>query len=116
MRKKLSKEMRNSIFQKTDARCGYCGVSLTDTWQVDHMDAVYMNNDPDNLMASCFSCNNYKHSYPVDYFRRRIERQILLLEKNSVNYRIARRFNLVQPTPHKIEFYFELKIANEERK
>lgn len=107
-RKAIPKKMRVVIFEKTSGRCGYCGEVLK-RWNVDHMESISNGgkHEPENMIAACFPCNNYKHRSTVEQFRRQIERQIEMLLNYSVNYRTARRFNLVKPTPHKIVFYFE---------
>ena len=107
-RRAFKKEEREKILSKTHGRCGYCGEELTGRWNVDHMKSLNDGgtNDMENLMASCFPCNNLKHRAGVEEFRRQVENQIFRMFEN-VNYRTAFRFGLFEITGKKVVFYFE---------
>ena len=60
-----------SVRQRYRYRCGYCGVSETDTGgelTVDHFIPVSAggDNDEDNLVYACIRCNQYKAAYFPD--------------------------------------------------
>ena len=61
----------------------------------------------DNYMPSCRSCNKYKTTYTIETFRKMIEKQPDILNRDSSTYRLATKFGVVTPTPHKVKFYFE---------
>jgi hypothetical protein len=61
----------------------------------------------DNYMPACRSCNNYKHTLTLDKFRMAVERWPEVLQRDSVTYRNAVRFGMVEPKPHSVVFYFE---------
>lgn len=77
--------------------------------QVDHVHPKVMGgtDDPSNLLPACRPCNNYKLFFPLEQFRKMIATQIELLRRNSMNFRTAERFGLVQAMPREIVFYFE---------
>lgn len=61
----------------------------------------------DNYLPACRSCNHYKSTLTIKKFRKAIENYPIVLERDSVTYRNAVRFGMVQPTPKKVQFYFE---------
>ena len=61
----------------------------------------------DNLLPSCRVCNKWKSSHSLEQFRKEIGEQIRRLNEYSPNYRFARKYNLINETPHPIVFYFE---------
>jgi 5-methylcytosine-specific restriction endonuclease McrA len=67
-------------------------------YDVDHID---------NLFPTCRTCNNWKNVYNLEQFRKEISIQVERLEKNSANFRIAKRFWLIQETGKQVKFYFE---------
>lgn len=111
-RKKFTKEERARIHEKTNGRCGYCGVTLDGNWNIDHMQPIALAGDHEfgNLIAACFPCNNLKHNQTVEMFRNTIDMQLPRLDTHSVNYRTCKRFNLIEPKPKQIVFYFELEL------
>ncbi len=65
------------------------------------------NHHIDNMLPACASCNINKHSYNVDQFRAAIEKHIESLNSYNVQYKMAKRFGLVNETGNKVQFYFE---------
>jgi 5-methylcytosine-specific restriction endonuclease McrA len=61
----------------------------------------------DNLNPSCRYCNKHKDTFDLETFRKEIEIQIDRLNKCSANYRIAKRYGLIQETIKPVIFYFE---------
>ena len=117
-RKKWTPAERAAIHGKTGGRCAYCGEEITVRgMQVDHVIPMEFYrvyeaegidlNGMDNLLPACKSCNNYKRSLTLEKFRTALERMPMVLERDSVTYRIAARFRLVVPQPHAVKFYFE---------
>ena len=109
-RKRLSKKERRQVYDKTAGRCTYCGCEIhIKEMQVDHMKPLANGGKDtfDNMYPACRSCNHRKGASSVESFRQQVERFLLVLERDSVTYRNAVRFGLVQPKPQKIVFYFE---------
>lgn len=108
-RKPLTKEQRLAVKAKCNGKCAYCGIELSDKFHVDHMDAFYRGGkcEMDNFMPACAKCNNYKLTSNVEEFRELISRQLELASRNSVNYRTALRFHLIQEIKKPVVFYFE---------
>lgn len=110
-RKKLTKAERQQVYDKCNGHCAYCGCELTfKDMQVDHVVSLYGHNGADdisNMLPACRSCNHYKGSSTLENFRKNIERFPEVLMRDSVTYKNAVRFGLVEPKPHKVIFYFE---------
>lgn len=121
------KEQRQKVKEKCDGKCAYCGETLGDKFHVDHLEAVQRkskyisgkgfvptgemrkpeNDNFENLMPACVSCNIQKASLSLDVFREVIENKINVLNNNSTPYKIAKRYGLIEEKPKKIVFYFE---------
>lgn len=126
-----SKEvLRFKIYQKYNGHCAYCGrpVEIT-AMQVDHIIPKcnflwhiknqfqipeFLNhlkendvNHIDNLNPACRVCNKWKSAHHLELFRNEIKEQINRLNKNSSNYRFAKRYGLIKETVKPIIFYFE---------
>jgi len=68
----------------------------------------YPENDTfENLTPACPSCNIQKNSYSLEHFRENIENYIRSLNRDSVQYKVAKRYGLVQETGFKVIFFFE---------
>lgn len=61
----------------------------------------------ENLMPSCQSCNINKHGLSIDEFRGMIARFVASLNKNSLQYKLAKKYGLIQETGKEVQFYFE---------
>ncbi len=61
----------------------------------------------DNQMPACASCNINKHSMSLEGFRSLISGFMKHLNESSTQYKIAKRYGLVQETIKPIVFYFE---------
>ena len=61
----------------------------------------------DNQMPSCASCNINKHSMSLEDFRGLIAGFMKHLNEHNTQYKIAKRYGLVQETIKPIVFYFE---------
>lgn len=119
-RRKLSKADRLKVYQKCGGHCAYCGASLRyEDMQVDHVIPIngWNQSGPDthdNMLPACRSCNHYKAQSPLESFRRMIEAQPKVLQRDSTTYQIAVRYGLVIPAPRPVEFYFERIAAVQE--
>lgn len=127
MRRKLTKAERQAVYDKCNGHCAYCGCELDlKDMQVDHVipwdlreayKAVGKDIDTmPNYLPACRSCNYYKDCMPVERFRANIEKFPERLMRDSVTYKNAVRFGLVEPKPHKVVFYFEklgIEVPNE---
>lgn len=118
-RKYLKKEERLEIYNKTGGCCAYCGCELEyKDMQVDYV--VPLNgwsekgsDTIDNMLPACRSCNHYKSRSTLEGFRKMVESMPDVLMRDSVTYRNAVRFGLVNPNPHPVKFYFEWLNENE---
>lgn len=61
----------------------------------------------ENKIPACASCNINKHGMSVDDFRKQIIGFMKHLNEVSTQYKIAKRFGLIEETGFGIEFYFE---------
>lgn len=96
-RKQLSKATRLEVLNKYDNHCAYCGCELTyEQLNVDHKIPLYYAEfgydinyleSMDNYMPSCRSCNKYKTTYTIETFRKMIEKQPDILNRDSSTYR-----------------------------
>lgn len=121
---------RKKIFDKTGGKCAYCGCDLQRGWHVDELlpckrtwerrknkngiwkRAMTGYEHPerlvfDNQWAACSSCNINKHSASLEDFRNLIQNFTRTLNHNSTQYKIAKRYGLIQETPKPVIFYFE---------
>lgn len=117
-RRKLTRVERETVYARCNGRCAYCGTKIElKNMQVDHVIPMEFYDlyqvkgfDLDtmgNYLPACRSCNHYKSTMTLEKFRKAIERYPIVLERDSVTYRNAVRFGMVQPTPKKVQFYFE---------
>lgn len=110
LRKVFTKAERRAVYGKTGGRCAYCGINLEmNQMQVDHVVPLsfFGDNSPENLLPACRSCNHYKHSMTIEKLRTAVERWPEVLQRDSVTYRNAVRFGMVEPKPQSVVFYFE---------
>lgn len=117
-RRRFTRAVREAVYNKCNGHCAYCGIQIPiSKMQIDHLipfefadayaiQGIYLDAF-DNLMPACRSCNNYKSSLTLEKFRKSVERWPEVLLRDSVTYRNAVRFGLVEPKPHKVIFYFE---------
>lgn len=61
----------------------------------------------DNQMPACASCNINKHSMSIEEFRHLISNFIVSLNRDSTQYKIAKRYGLVREAIKEVVFYFE---------
>lgn len=116
--------------EKTYGKCAYCGIFIIGNSTIDHIipKSIFdfrvfskigvpsflshlvmgQSEHEDNLFAACRCCNEYKSDLDIESFRRSITAAVRRLTKKSPEYKVAKRFGLVQElTMPKIHFYFE---------
>jgi len=129
----VSKKNRQIIYDKYGGKCAYCGTELLKGWHVDELlpvrrnmkydkakskfiyDGTYLHPERlniDNQMPSCPSCNINKHSLPLESFRALISGFMTHLNEVNTQYKVAKRYGLVEETIKPVVFYFE-KFGNE---
>lgn len=130
--KKLTTKERALLRTKFEGCCAYCGQELPARWHADHFKPIlrhsvwrkgkgfvptgklsYPEHDIlDNYMPSCAPCNLDKGSSLLEQWRERLSNVLDVLTRNYPTYGHAKRFGLIQETPHPIVFHFE-KVALE---
>lgn len=122
----MKKSDRQKIFDKYDGRCAYCGCELQKGWHVDEIEPIRRNwkyvdhkkvftdclhperLNIDNQNPSCASCNINKHSMSLEDFRNSIAGYMKHLNEISTQYKIAKRYGLIEETGKKVVFWFEM--------
>ncbi len=125
---RVSKTNRAVIFNKYGGKCAYCGCDLQKGWHVDELLPIRRNTvfskvlhkwvhdgtcehperfHIDNQMPSCPSCNINKHSLPLESFRALIQNFTKSLNRDSTQYKIAKRYGLIREVEKPVDFYFE---------
>lgn len=66
------------------------------------------NDTVQNANPACHSCNHYKSTMDLEMFRENVGKLIGRLNKSFNQYKIAKRYGLVQETGNEVTFYFEL--------
>lgn len=115
---------RLQVLEKCNCRCAYCGENLYgESFHIDHIEPKNRNkglisrhlacnpisgsDDISNLFPSCAGCNSSKSDLSIEEFRDRIYDRLVRLNNYSSEYRIAKRFGLVEEKEIDIVFYFE---------
>lgn len=115
---KLTKQQRAELRNKYNGRCAYCGALLPDRWHADHIEPIVRNwidgtcefpvrNTLENFNPSCPSCNIVKSSMSLDSFRKIIGGFITSLNRDSTQYKFAKRYGLLEEREVEVKFYFE---------
>ncbi|QBQ41098.1 HNH endonuclease [Sphingobacterium psychroaquaticum] len=116
---KLTKQQRIDLYNKYEGRCAYCGVELPERWHADHIEPIVRdwvkggcerpeNNRLENLNPSCPSCNIIKNSLSLESFRQVIAGFIPSLNRDSTQYKFAKRYSLLEERDVEVRFWFEL--------
>ena len=109
---------RDSVWNKYDKHCGYCGKELKTIkeMQVDHITPKWMKAknletfnevlSETNLMPSCRSCNHYKRGDTLEQFRHKMK---TLHQRCCSHYigKVELDFGVVSITPFDGVFFFE---------
>lgn len=135
----MKKSERQKVFDKYGGRCAYCGCELVKGWHVDEIEPVRRNwkteycnvrqkyirkiigaVNPENFNIenqnpACASCNINKHSDSLEQFRKNIAAYMKHLNEISTQYKIAKRYGLIEETGIDVKFYFEkLNVDNQQ--
>ena len=132
MRKPLSKDKRQQVYNKYGGHCAYCGkeISLKEM-QVDHATAFAQSiyglkesrdkvgkmiaddsiNSIDNLMPSCRQCNFYKGGWDIENLRNRLKDTLSHTCQSSFQVRLALQYGMLTYKEWDGKFYYE-KIDN----
>ena len=111
----MEKSTRIKVYKKLNGRCAYCGREITyKQMQVDHYWPQFLahmqrdqdNNRFENLMPSCAKCNNNKHAWRPEEWRKELELQVTRLRKNA-QFDRALRFGQLLIAERPVVFYFE---------
>jgi 5-methylcytosine-specific restriction endonuclease McrA len=124
----MNKKQRQELFEKYDGKCAYCGCELKRGWHADHIEPVIRdsrwnkekgrfeqtgtvqnpeNETLENYNPACASCNIQKNSFSVEQFRINIQNFVKSLNRNSTQYKFAKRYDLIVETENPVVFYFE---------
>lgn len=130
-----TKKERELIFNKYGGKCAYCGCELTKGWHIDELEPIRRNRKWDrkkrkwiydgtckyperlclaNQMPACASCNINKHAMSLEEFRRLVGGFLTSLNRDSTQYKIAKRYGFIQEVVKPVVFYFESCIAQKQ--
>lgn len=112
---------RFAIWNKSGGQCWYCGCQLPEKgWHVDHFEPIRRNwfdpnhtclnpenENEENLVPTCASCNIQKGSMTIEQFREKIAGFINSLNLYHTQYAVAKRYGLIQEAQKPVRFWFE---------
>ena len=134
----ISKTDRQRVFDMYGGKCAYCGCPLEKGWHVDHVEPIRRDwkyvlderglktrdskgeyaivktemhpdrNHVNNYMPSCPSCNINKHGDTIEGFRLSIYKYLNSLNERMVQYKMAKKYGLIEETGKPVVFYFEI--------
>lgn len=121
---KLTKAQRESLRQKFDGKCAYCGHELGARWHADHFEPIIRewgrrshlpperpaNDCFENLMPSCAQCNISKATLTIEAWRDWLTGHLNSLNQHHSIYRLMKAYGVVVETGKPIVFNFE-KVA-----
>ena len=124
----MNKKQRQELFEKYGGRCAYCGCELQKGWHADHIEPIVRdskwnrdkgkfeqtgtcrkpeNETLENYNPACASCNIQKDCFSVEQFRINIQNFVKSLNRDSTQYKFAKRYGLIVETENPVVFYFE---------
>ncbi len=123
-----TQKQRELLFNKYGGKCAYCGCELVKGWHIDELEPIRRNKKwdrkkrkwvydgtckhpdrlhIDNQMPACASCNINKHAMSLEEFRRLVGGFLTSLNRDSVQYRVAKRYGFIHEVSKPVVFYFE---------
>ena len=115
-RRKIQKDIRESVYAMCDGHCAYCGKPIAmEEMQVDHVDSHYRHEGDDeigNYLPSCRDCNGLKSDYTLEEFRNVLIPNCAkhnMFGRTNRASRICKAYKLNMFKKTKIVFYFEKK-------
>lgn len=114
-RKSITPKTRAQVYAKYNGRCAYCGNAITmKQLRVDHFVPFRKKTKANqnqieniaNYIPACHSCNYYKSSRSPASMKKDIQKLYQRLNKLFI-YRLAKKYGLIQQTPHEIVFLFQ---------
>ncbi len=110
MRRKLSREKRQQVYNKCSGHCAYCGCELDyKDMQIDHAKPLRIGGADElaNMFPACRSCNHYKATLDVEGYRKYLAGVTRRLMRDSIPFQVAMRFGIVKHMGDNVTFYFE---------
>ena len=114
---------RKKVWNKSQGHCWYCGCELKIGWHIDHFKPLGRNPDKtvsnpendneDNLVPACVSCNIMKSDMTIEKFRKLISNFVNRLNRDVTVYGHAKRYGLIKETGQEVVFWFERSNRNE---
>ncbi|WP_204162469.1 HNH endonuclease [Erwinia amylovora] len=102
---KLTKCKREALRKAFYCRCGFCGAELPlRGWHAELIGTEYVEG---GLIPVCRECRVIKGSACVTGFRSILSEQVQRAHRQSVNFRTALRFGLVEEVDMPVVFWFE---------
>ncbi|MBT2601400.1 MULTISPECIES: HNH endonuclease signature motif containing protein [unclassified Oceanobacillus] len=110
---------RQAIWDKSGGKCWYCGCTLPEKgWHADHFEPIQRNwrdgtcqhperDTEENKVPACASCNINKHSMSLESWRKIIQGYVNSLNRDSTQYKLAKRYGLIEEKPIEVKFWFE---------
>lgn len=92
-------------------------------WHADHFNPIRRNwwedtclnpenDNENNKVPSCASCNIQKGSLDIEQYREKIRGFIRSLNEYHTQYAVAKRYGLIEETNIEIKFWFEKEYKN----
>jgi len=107
------KPVRRTLSKKSYKDCGFGKVpeSIQSLMNNDGMQSP-QNDAIENIVPACAPCNLFKSVFSIEEFRIEIALQVDRARRQSVNFRTAERFGLIEVRPAKVVFWFEITDKN----
>ena len=116
-KQRLKMTKRQTVYDKFNGRCAYCGCELKAGFHIDHIEPIRRNSDGSclnpqneslsNMNPSCPSCNIMKHNQSIEQFRVMIKNFVTNLNKYNNQYKFSKKYGLITENDVEVKFYFE---------